>query len=81
MYAAPMTMKNENEFNRFGRFAAVKSPPLLRCPANSRMSGKRTEMRTGKMMIEYQMFFWCLNNLKSLAAISHALDNLMQTPS
>jgi hypothetical protein len=56
MNAAPMTTKNEKEFNRFGRFATVNSP-RLRCPANSSIAGKRTEIIIGKMMIEYQIFF------------------------
>jgi hypothetical protein len=56
MYAAPMTIKNENEFNRFGRFAVVRSP-AFRCPANSSMAGKRTEIIMGKTMIEYRIFF------------------------
>jgi hypothetical protein len=51
-----MTMKNENEFNRFGRFA-TESKPALRCPAYSSMSGKRTETKMGKTMIEYKIFF------------------------
>ena len=54
---------------------------MLRCPANSITSGKRTEIIMGKMMIEYKIFFWRLNVLKSLEAMSHALDNLMRIPS
>jgi hypothetical protein len=56
MKAAPMTMKNEKESNRFGRFATVNSPRLC-CPANWSIAGKRTEIITGKTKIEYQMFF------------------------
>src|ERR1035437_7796191 len=76
--AAPITKKKENELINVGSWATVR--PRDRLPAYSNTKGEITEMITGKMMIEYQTFFWCLNTLKSLAAISHALDNLMQTP-
>ena len=53
----------------------VRGSPLLL--TYSSITGNRTEMTTGKTMIEYQTFFTRLNILKSLAATIHAFESLI----